>query len=130
VIAILDFPENVKVKNQGTVGKKNFKASSNCLKCGYESGRMQKDIIIAPENFVVTINFSKFTGKKKKVTVDHHEWLKVKDENYRLAAVVCHQEYSVNSGHFLAFVRRGNNWLRISDEKFSKTTFDAINKYI
>jgi uncharacterized UBP type Zn finger protein len=48
--------------------------------------------------------------------------------DYRLKAVIIHLGKSVHSGHYVAYVRHGDDWVLFNDEKVTKSLHPVLGK--
>lgn len=71
-------------------------------------------------------NFSRFS-RKNNTEVEMSEQIKLKNDNYKLRAIVFHMG-STGGGHYISIVNKGDKWLLCNDSSVSEVT--SIGDYL
>lgn len=92
----------------------------------------QKKIITTSQVLVIALNRWSNNLQKLQDTVRYPNVLNVENEQqkmkYTLKGILCHQGYSLYSGHYHAFVKNNHSWYHMNDENVDFN--DLVRLYI
>jgi len=113
----------------------NGDESPFCEKCDKKQS-MTKQIKIARCPDILILHLKRFCSSRSKYDQLVHSptILKVRDTQFHLTSMVNHIGVNINSGHYIATVRKDSNseeWIHYDDDKITKSTdFESPNGYI
>ncbi len=67
-----------------------------------------------------------FVLYKKDTEVSAPHEIRVSDQLYRLAGIIKHSGATATSGHYVAWVRRGDTWFHVDDSRVLDADSDKV----